>query len=154
MDNCVVFLRVGFANVDFEGDPFGEMGDSEFEGDNGLAIGAGTKVTLYESGNLKVGGLAQFSWTESDAKLCGRYTDFPDGFLVSWSESVELELTEIQLAVGPTYQLMEGVLIYGGPFFHFVDGDLEGRSSFDLTDPYPLGYDQTTGQGKVSYDIE
>jgi hypothetical protein len=37
---------------------------------------------------------------------------------------VELDIQEIQVAVGPTVQL-EGISVYGGPFLHFVTGEID-----------------------------
>ena len=150
-DNWEVFLRLGTSNADFTPEQgIGELGrKKEFHGSNGFAIGGGTKVTLYEADKLKVGALGQISWSQSDAKVSARDVDLP-GDLFAWSASTELELTEIQVAIGPTYQLLEGVLIYGGPFFHFVDGELDGRFSWDtMSTSY-----QETGKGKASYDIQ
>ena len=40
-----------------------------------------------------------------------------------------MSVTEIQVAVGPTYKLADHISIYGGPFFHFVVGDLDDEFS-------------------------
>jgi len=156
MDNWEAFVRLGGANIDVEADPFG-WGTDEFDGGNGFAFGFGTKVTLYESGDLRVGALAQMSWAESDAKLCGQYTDYDDydeWYSESWSAEAELEITEIQVAVGPAYNLMEGVLIYGGPFLHFVDGDVEGKASWNEHESDWWGWWAETSDVDVSYDIK
>ena len=46
-------------------------------------------------------------------------------------------MQEIQIALGPTYTA-EGVMIYGGPFLHLIDGDMDLQS----------------GATKVSADLE
>lgn len=117
-DNWETFLRLGGMNTEFKGDFFSDESKT-YNGDTGFAIGFGTKSTFYEKDKLKLGGLFQMSWGSSKAKLSG--TD--------WSESVELNIAEMQIAVGPTYQLRENVSIYGGPFWHFVNfcgSDLKG----------------------------
>ncbi len=128
-DNWETFLRLGGMNTEFKGDFFSDESKT-YNGDTGFAIGFGTKATFYEEDKLKLGGLFQMSWGSSEAKLSG--TNGTD-----WSESVELNIVEMQIAVGPTYQLMKNVSIYGGPFWHFVnfsDSDLNGNRSVD-TDP-------------------
>lgn len=124
MDNWEMFLRLGGANTDLKTDLF-DAGSvqKEFDGDTGFAIGFGTKATFYEEGDLKLGGLFQMSWASSDAKANGPY----------WSESLDIDITEIQIAAGPTYKLMSSVSIYGGPFFHFIDGDADANLRIDGT---------------------
>jgi len=108
-DNCEAFIRLGFAGFDVD-DP-----DKDFEGDNQFAYGFGTKVTFAENDALTWGGLFQMDWTKSE-----------DG-------DVEIDVYEIQIAAGPTYQ-MEGMSLFCGPFLHFVGGDVTGTpdGDFDL----------------------
>jgi opacity protein-like surface antigen len=44
-----------------------------------------------------------------------------------WStpDIVEISMAQVQIAVGPTYELNDNVSIYGGPFWHFIIGDLD-----------------------------
>lgn len=89
-----------------------------FSGDYEAAWGFGTRVTFCQEGNLTWGGLFQMTWSGIDGsnlKLRGDPV---------FSGSVELDFWEIQVAAGPTLQL-EGFSIYGGPFLHFVKGDME-----------------------------
>lgn len=117
-DNWETFLRLGGANTDFKSDKFGvHAGRVRFDGDTDFAIGFGTKATFYEKGKLKFGGLFQMSWANTDAKASG----------TNWTETLEIDIREIQIAAGPTYKLMESVSIYGGPFFNFIDGDAEAK---------------------------
>jgi len=123
-DNWETFLRLGGMNTEFKGDFFSDESKT-YNGDTGSAIGFGTKATFYEKGKLKLGGLFQMSWGSSKAKLSG----------IDWSESVELNIVEMQIAVGPTYQLRENVSIYGGPFWHFVNfcgSDLKGSRRVEV----------------------
>ncbi len=118
-DNLDAFLRLG-ATV-------GEFGDSiwedaeKFDSQAEFTIGGGVKATFYESGNLKLGGIFQASWANYDGKLMAEH----------WAAAdfIEMNIAEIQVAVGPTYKLIDRVLIYGGPFFHFVTGDLDNEYS-------------------------
>ena len=134
-DNWEMFLRLGGANTDFKTDLF-DVGSvqKEFDSDTSFAIGFGTKATFYEEPKLKLGGLFQMSWASTDAKANGP----------TWSESLGIDIMEIQIAAGPTYKLMECVSIYGGPFFHIIDGDVEAKLRF-------LGSPTVT---KRSYDID
>jgi len=94
----------------------------EFSGDYGLAWGFGTRATFGQEGDLTWGGLFQMTWSEPDngrVKLRGD---------PNFSGDVELDFWEIQIAVGPTLQL-DGLSIYGGPFFHFVQGDMNLKGS-------------------------
>lgn len=100
-DNYEAFIRLGLAGITVE-DP-----DKDFEGDNQFAYGFGIKGTFAEDDALTWGGLFQMDWTKSE-----------DG-------DVEIDSYGIQIAAGPTYQ-MEGMSLYGGPFLHFVGGDVSG----------------------------
>ena len=86
-----------------------------------FAIGCGIKATFYDDDNLKLGGLFQASWAEFDGKLNAAH----------WAAAdfVEMSITEIQVAVGPTYKLADRISVYGGPFFHFIVGDLDDEFS-------------------------
>ncbi|MBZ9577846.1 hypothetical protein KJA13_02300 [Patescibacteria group bacterium] len=116
-DNWDLFLRLGGADAKF-GDSIWEEGE-KFDGPASFTIGFGTKATFYQEGPLKLGGLFQASWADLDGHLKAK----------DWADSVDIELTEMQIAIGPSYELADGVSIYGGPFFHFVNGDLDDNFS-------------------------
>jgi len=134
LDNWDIFLRLGGADAKF-GDSIWEDGE-RFDGPTDFTIGLGTKATFYQEGPLKLGGLFQASWADLDGKLRAK----------DWADSVGIELTEIQIAVGPTYELADGVSIYGGPFFHFVSGNLDDRFS-EI-------YEEGILTSRYSWDIE
>ena len=124
-DNWEAFLRLGTANAEVE----------IFDGDYGFAIGFGTKVTFFEqSPDLNWGGLFQIGWMQSkDTWTFDVY-----------SGDAEIDIYEIQIALGPTYQLKENVSLYGGPFLHFIGGDFDITSggvtySFDLEQESEFG---------------
>jgi hypothetical protein len=124
-DRWEAFLRLGLA----EGEGEGNYGSVKGEGDcdSALAIGCGTRATFYQaSPNLTWGGLAQVSWTRPNGDLN----------IAGGSYSIDVELIEAQFALGPTYQVTDGVWIYGGPFIHFVDGELSCTSA-----SLPFSYD-------------
>ena len=118
-DNWEAFLRLGGADATF-GDSIWEDAE-KFDSPTDFAIGFGVKATFYEEDNLKIGGLFQTSWAAFHGKLQAAHWTAAD--------SVNIDFTEIQIAIGPTYKLLEGVSIYGGPFLHFVDGDLDDKFS-------------------------
>ena len=119
IDGLDVFLRLGATNVTF-GDSIWEDAE-KFDNHADFTVGCGIKATFYEHDNLKLGGLFQASWAEFDGQLNAAH----------WAAAdfVEMSVTEIQVAVGPTYKLADHISIYGGPFFHFVVGDLDDKFS-------------------------
>ncbi len=119
IDGLDVFLRLGATTATF-GDSIWEDAE-KFENHANFTVGCGIKATFYEHDNLKLGGLFQANWTEFDGQLNAAH----------WAAAdfVEMSITEIQVAVGPTYKLADHISIYGGPFFHFVVGDLDDEFS-------------------------
>ena len=122
-DNCEAFLRVGGTE--------GKFGDSiwldseQFDGGSDLAVGGGVKATFFEEGGLKLGALLQGSWAQYHGKLDSPNWTGPD--------FVEIDLAEFQIAVGASYTWDGGVSIYGGPFFHFIDGNLDDTVGASIT---------------------
>jgi hypothetical protein len=118
-DNWDVFLRLGGTDAEF-GDSIWLDGES-FDSGAEVAVGAGIKGTFYEEGNFRLGGVFQVGWAEYDGKLKAPH----------WAAAdvVEMDITEVQIAVGPTYRFTDRFSIYGGPFLHFVDGNLKDRVS-------------------------
>jgi hypothetical protein len=114
-ENCEAFLRVGGTNARF-GDSIWEDGE-RYDSSTDFAISSGIKATFFEDGNLKLGGLFQASWAQYDGILDASHLPAPD--------FVTINLAEIQIAVGATYTLTDHVSIYGGPFLHYVNGDLD-----------------------------
>ncbi|MBA7477525.1 hypothetical protein ES707_12936 [subsurface metagenome] len=134
-DMIEAFLRVGGATGKF-GDSLWE-GEEEFDGDWDFSIGAGAKATFYEDDKLKIGGLIQVSWNQFDGTL--KPDDWPT-FYYPGADNIKIEITEVQIAVGPTYELEEDVLIYGGPFYHYVNGELDDTYSYFEIDEDNIEY--------------
>jgi hypothetical protein len=137
-NNWEAFLRLGSANASLKNN-----NDFRLTGDGDFAIGFGTKTTFFEKDKLKLGGLFQASWAHSDAEKFVNYTPYAASHM--WSDEVHIDITEIQIALGPCYQLLEGISLYGGPFIHIVDGNVDGK-----------WHNLTTGAfiGDESYDID
>jgi len=116
-DYFELFLRLGGTTARFSGSNFWSTGE-EFDSNTDFAIGGGAKATFYDEGKLKIGGLIQVDWSDFDGAI--RPKDWPVA-----DDAVQFDISQIKLAVGPSYELTETVSVYGGPFFHFVRGDWE-----------------------------
>ena len=114
-DGCELYLRLGGVSTEF-GDSIWEAGE-KYDGDTSFSFCLGSRATFYEIGDLKIGRLIQLSWASLDGDL-----NVP-----GWSEpdAVSIDLLEVQFAIGATYTAPNGTSIYGGPFLHFVDGEIE-----------------------------
>jgi len=108
-DGCELYTLVGLSDSSAEG----------YNGSSELAWGFGAKFTVAEKDSVTWGGLFQMCSTSSEGSVSG---DVP-GY--GWQTiDLDIQLYDIQIAFGPTYT-QEAFSIYGGPFLHFVDGDLE-----------------------------
>jgi opacity protein-like surface antigen len=123
-DNWDAFLRLGLADAKCDIEyiyPDNATPDKYkgFDGNFGLAWGFGTKATFWQGEELSWGGLFQITWLEPDdssIKLSGD----PE-----FSGKAEIDIWEVQIAAGPTWRLVDSVCLYGGPFLHYVNGDLD-----------------------------
>lgn len=122
-DNCEAFLRVGGTEGKF-GDSIW-MDSEQFDGGSDLAVGGGIKVTFFEEDGLKVGALAQGSWAQYHGQMDSPNWTGPD--------FVEIDMAEFQIAVGASYTWDESISVYGGPFFHFINGDLDDTVGASIT---------------------
>jgi len=105
------------------------LGTAEIEGDSDFTWGLGTKVGLGEHYGLDWGALFQINWFDNEEAFT------VDGY----SGIMDFEAYEIQLALGPTYKT-DNFSIYGGPFLHFIEGDLELLGlTFDLEQESVIG---------------
>ena len=106
-----------------------EPGGISFNSSNGYSLGFGTKATFGQCNGMDWGGIFQILLASLDGKTKAGGA--------SWSS--HSSLYEIQIAMGPTYQLNDKVSLYGGPFLHFLDGRFSakrrstpGRIAYDL----------------------
>ena len=136
-DNLEAFLRFGSADAEWKGD-----------GDTHFSFGLRTGVTLYQKDALQLSALAQYSWAESDFDSLP-LTTAVGGISYPMLMSGSLNMRELQIALGPTYELTRGLSLYGGGFFHFMDGKLDLKGSASTTGIPKIGYDLDS-----SYDID
>lgn len=136
-DNLEAFLRLGAADADWRDD-----------GDTHFSFGLRTGVTLYQKDAFQLGAMAQYSWAELEFDSLP-LTTVVGGISYPLSMSGRLSIHEIQIAIGPTYKLTEGISLYGGGFFHLMDGSLDLKGSATTTGIPQFRYDLDS-----SYDID
>ena len=145
-NNNDVFLRLGIMDTNMNKSQnrdnlAGYIGDSDY----GFTFGGGIRNTFYQSedGKEKWGLLAQISYTNLDFD---KKNYLIDGSEITFSASADL--FEMQIACGPNYLITDNLSVYGGPFLHFVKGDMElsgsidgasGRGSCDLKQESEIG---------------
>jgi hypothetical protein len=114
----------------------------------GFAYGLGARATFWQEGDVVWGGLVQVLWEnpgDGNISLTSSPSAVNPPDASHLEGDVELDLQEIQVAVGPTIRL-EGFSVYGGPFLHVVTGDLDvDVSGLDLT--------SATNRVKLSQDV-
>ena len=129
-DNWDAFVRLGLA--DAKGDIEQIYPDNAkdkfkgYDGSFGFGWGFGTRATFWQDDELSWGGLFQITWLEPDESSISLSGD-PE-----ISGDAEIDIREIQIAIGPTWRVDDNIRIYGGPFLHFVDGDLDISGRTDL----------------------
>ncbi|HJX11197.1 MAG TPA: hypothetical protein VJ733_11955 [Candidatus Binatia bacterium] len=109
------FLRLGATSATL-GDEFWSEGE-EFDSRTEFAIGGGLRATFFEEIALKIGGLIQANWSNFDGKVDASHWAAP--------HLLEIDLFEVQAALGATYMFSDRLSIYGGPFAHVIYGDLD-----------------------------
>ncbi len=141
-ENLDLFVSLGVSDAQ---DDLKESTAGAYPGDKytgldagfGFAWGFGARATFLEDGDVSWGGLVQVLWEnpgDADISLSPEPPALPNRL----TGDADLELREIQVAVGPSLQL-EGVCVYGGPFLHFVEGDIEASvSGLDASGVPPL----------------
>jgi len=114
-----IFIRTGI----IQADPDNSDNDDNVGGDIGKSkdsflFGGGLKFNIYRGDKFSWGLTAQTSW--NNISFGGRY------FKGAGTETkTKIKMFNTQIATGPAYKLNDSLTIYGGPFFHFVNGDVE-----------------------------
>ena len=121
-DNWDVFVRLGAADGEgvIDEDPPSGTGTTYtgMDGSLGFAWGIGTKATFWQDGDVTWGGLFQATWSDPDGSDVDLKGD------PAFSGDADLDFWEVQIAAGPTVEF-DDFRVYGGPFLHFVGGDLD-----------------------------
>lgn len=133
VDHDALFVRLGTAPIKYV-ELFGLLGvaDVADSGDD-FAWGVGVKGTVFRSETTQWGFLFQLTHVEGDDTR---------GSGITWAQE-DFDIYEYQIAIGPNYR--DGILsIYGGPFLHFIDGDLERKTvtqtlSFNIEEESQIG---------------
>ena len=104
----------------------------DFDGSFGLAWGFGTRATFWQDGEISWGGLFQMTWMEpDDSSISG--TLLPDN--LHYSGTADIDIREVQIAIGPTWRIEDNLRVYGGPFLHYIDGDLDVSGGTTTSNP-------------------
>ena len=122
-ENWDAFIRLGMADGEDEIEQIYSNGDTEkfkgYDGNFGFAWGFGTRATFWQDNKVTWGGLFQMTWVAPDSSDISLSGD-PD-----FSGDAEMEMWEVQISIGPTWEAADNFSVYGGPFMHFIDGDLD-----------------------------
>ncbi len=144
-DNWDAFVRVGVVDAKDEIEQTYDDGDPSvtykgFDGSFGLAWGFGTRATFWQDEEVSWGGLFQITWLEPDDSSIDLVGD------PVFSGDAEIDIWEVQIAIGPTLRLDDNVRVYGGPFLHFVNGDLDisGDTVLPGIPPIPTSTDASS----------
>ncbi|MHC4115201.1 MAG: hypothetical protein ACYSSL_07780 [Planctomycetota bacterium] len=114
--NWELFLRAGGVEEDY-------IDDHSFD----FAIGGGTKITVYDQGDLEWGVVGQFIYYEKDSDTVSATTPLGDLFV----GDAEANIYEIQIATGPKLKLASNISAYGGALWYIVDGDVDIDGTLD-----------------------
>ena len=138
-DAWSIYAAIGLSDAEFDAD----SGGSDFDGDTEFGFAVGTKRTLHDNeSGTKWGTIFQYCRGQSEDKISNASTFGNDAFSVGAGRKVELDWYEMQLALGPAIQMNEELCLYGGPFLHFAEGDVEVQGSqneYELEQRVELG---------------
>jgi len=128
-ENWDMFVRLGMSDAQDDISSVnanGSLSDQykNFDGDSGFGWGFGTRATFYQEGDTTWGGLIQVTWSNPDSSDVVIESD------PSFTGEVEMDYWEVQIAIGPTVEL-DNCRLYGGPFLHFINGDLDLSGRID-----------------------
>jgi hypothetical protein len=121
-DNIDIFGRIGGSRLEVHEYTWYAGSDHIFDGDMGFAIGFGLRGTFYERNSTKVGAVGLFNWSQTEDERQS----------LSSSQaytSATIKYYEVMLALGVVHELAQNVNIYGGPFFYWLNAQLEGKGT-------------------------
>jgi len=122
-------VSLGIADVK---DTYKQVGDKVYEWiginfDNDFAWGWGTKVTFARQDKIDWGVAVQMNWMDTSMSY-----DTIEGTDELYKRTPSLSTYDLLVAVGPTIN-MGGWKLYGGPFYYYLNGDLDSKV---------IGYDE------------
>jgi hypothetical protein len=88
--------------------------------DNDFAWGWGTKITFAKQDKVNWGVAVQMNWLDTSLGY-----DTTSGTRL-YKRTIGLSSYDLLVAVGPTID-MGGWKLYGGPFYYYLDGDLDSK---------------------------
>jgi len=116
-----LFFLAGVTALDFQGADNSESVMNHIDqGRESLALGAGFRLDLRQGERLSWGLTGRFLWSEIDIEKEEFIIDCADPYI--WGQA---EFFSFQAGLGPTLELFDGVLLYGGPFFYFLEGEID-----------------------------
>ena len=141
-DRWDVFGRLGVAVLDVDqGENIADVGSMIGTSDPSLAIGAGTRVTFCEWEEISLGMLAQVSFVPFE-NLDGSSSTV---FTSPATMTSKIRMTEVQIAIGPTWNCTEYLSVYGGLFLHLIDGVADFNLTLEGSNfPDTVGIEQST----------
>jgi hypothetical protein len=95
-----------------------EWTDRNFEND--FAWGWGTKITFAKQDKVNWGAAVQMNWLDTGVSV-----DTHEGGHL-YKRTMNLSSYDLLVAVGPTVD-MDGWKLYGGPFYYYLNGDLDSK---------------------------
>jgi hypothetical protein len=125
-DDWEIYAPLGAANLK----------DVDLDCSYEFAYGFGTKITFEKTENTSWGLLFEIGWRKNNDSGIVDLTDLGLGFT---TYTVDFTYNEIVVAVGPTWNVAEGMRVYGGPFFYVLEGDADVEA---------VGVDETLDVGQ------
>lgn len=126
-DTWDIFVRAGTADakddiVALPADAGSVARRDAFDGNFGLAWGAGTRATFCRSGPWSFGGTVQVTWFQpGDSDFTIDDPLLPDE---TWVGDIELDYWQAQVSLAASLQL-DTLQFWIGPFLQFIDGDMD-----------------------------
>ena len=119
-DRLDFYFRLGGAEADI-----GKVSERSVvsyldQGDWGIATEGGFRLTLCENENWTWGVLGQLGYAKLDLDKKEFFINCVDPYI--WAKA---RVFTAQIAAGPTYEVVDGISVYGGPFVRFVRGRLD-----------------------------
>lgn len=122
-----LFFRLGVVEADPDrGDNLDNLTGYIGKSDQSPLLGGGARWRLYNKKPFQWDLVAQASWSKYD--FDERRFGIAGNTLRMGGD---IELVETQIATGPTYWVNDSVAVFGGPFVHLIDGDLDFDGTVD-----------------------